>query len=171
MRLSEFSEVYIQLRPGTHGLRALLRAAMSVSTERSPLLEVSSHDHSSTADDPVQCNGTVHSEVSSGSRFTGGGALFPSWWSWRGDVRQRLKKAYQFRSLVAVKPVESFLIEREARPEGQRLSESLGLLDLVGYGVGCTVGAGIYSLIGIGAQIAGQLLYRIKFSYLGWNRN
>lgn len=135
---------------------------MSVSTEKSPLLEVSSRSQIST-DDPVQCNGTAPSRVSTDNRFMRGGALFPSWWSWRGDVRQRLKKAYHFRSLVAVKPVESFLVEREARPEGQRLSESLGLLDLVGYGVGCTVGAGIYSLIGIGAQIAGLLLYNNTF--------
>lgn len=86
-----------------------------------------------------------------------GGVLFPAWWSWRGDVKKRLIRAYSFRSLSAVKPIESFLDERAARTEGQRLAESLGFIDLLGYGVGCTVGAGIYSLIGIGAQIAGRL--------------
>ena len=153
MRLSEFPRLHPQHMEVEHH--------MSVSTEKSPLLEVSSHSQSFT-DDHVQVNGTAHSGVSSGNRVLRGGAVFPSWWSWHGkNVRQRLKKAYHYRSLVAVKPVESFLVEREARPEGQRLSESLGFLDLVGYGVGCTVGAGIYSLIGIGAQIAGQLLYML----------
>ena len=47
--------------------------------------------------------------------------------------------------------------ERDARPEGNSLAESLGLIDLLGYGVGCTVGAGIYSLVGIGAGIAGKI--------------
>ena len=75
-----------------------------------------------------------------------------------GKLQQRIseaKKAYRFGSLAAVKPVEAFLVERYARPEGRRLAVSLGLLDLLGYGVGCTVGAGIYSLIGDGVAIAG----------------
>ena len=76
-----------------------------------------------------------------------------------GRLHQRVseaKKAYRFKSLAAVKPVEAFLVERYARPEGKRLAVSLGLLDLLGYGVGCTVGAGIYSLIGDGVSIAGK---------------
>jgi basic amino acid/polyamine antiporter, APA family len=36
-----------------------------------------------------------------------------------------------------------------------RLKRSLDLMDLIFYGVGCSVGAGIYSLVGIGADIAG----------------
>ena len=75
-----------------------------------------------------------------------------------GTLHHRInevKKAYRFKSLAAVKPVEAFLVERYARPEGKRLAVSLGLLDLLGYGVGCTVGAGIYSLIGDGVSIAG----------------
>lgn len=58
--------------------------------------------------------------------------------------------------MFAVKPIEAFLAEREARPEGHSLAERLGLIDLLGYGVGSTVGAGIYSLIGIGVGIAGE---------------
>jgi basic amino acid/polyamine antiporter, APA family len=35
------------------------------------------------------------------------------------------------------------------------LKRSLSLIDLIFYGVGCSVGAGIYSLVGIGAHLAG----------------
>lgn len=35
------------------------------------------------------------------------------------------------------------------------LKRSLNLMDLIFYGVGCSVGAGIYSLVGIGAHLAG----------------
>jgi len=38
------------------------------------------------------------------------------------------------------------------------LKRTLGVTDLIFYGVGCSVGAGIYSLIGIGAQLAGPSL-------------
>jgi APA family basic amino acid/polyamine antiporter len=37
----------------------------------------------------------------------------------------------------------------------QKLKRTLNLLDLIFYGVGCSVGAGIYSLVGIGAKLAG----------------
>ena len=37
----------------------------------------------------------------------------------------------------------------------QQLRRTLGLTDVVFYGVGCSVGAGIYSLVGIGAELAG----------------
>ena len=73
-------------------------------------------------------------------------------------VLTRIKKSYNIKSLLAVKPIEYFLEERESRPEGSSLAERLGLIDLLGYGVGSTVGAGIYSLIGIGAGIAGDLI-------------
>ena len=72
------------------------------------------------------------------------------------EFLQRIKTSYKLKSLLAVKPVEAFIAERENRKEGQSLAEKLGLIDLLGYGVGCTVGAGIYSLVGIGAGIAGQ---------------
>lgn len=72
------------------------------------------------------------------------------------SLRSRIRRSYRLESLLAVKPIEAFLAEREARPEGHRLAERLGLSDLLGYGVGCTVGAGIYSLIGIGVGIAGN---------------
>ena len=71
------------------------------------------------------------------------------------SLRSRIVRSYRLKSLLAIKPIEAFLAEREARPEGHRLAEQLGLSDLLGYGVGCTVGAGIYSLIGIGVGIAG----------------
>eukprot|EP00934_Nitzschia_sp_Nitz4_P008671 Nitzschia sp. Nitz4//scaffold198_size39746//37591//39705//NITZ4_007608-RA/size39746-augustus-gene-0.6-mRNA-1//1//CDS//3329540539//8661//frame0 len=37
----------------------------------------------------------------------------------------------------------------------EKLKRSLQLTDLIFYGVGCSVGAGIYSLVGIGADLAG----------------
>lgn len=43
------------------------------------------------------------------------------------------------------------------------LKGSLTLMDLVAYGVGCSVGAGVYSLVGVGAQIAGP---SISLSFL-----
>ncbi len=68
---------------------------------------------------------------------------------------QHLKQSYRIKSLFTVKPIQAFLESREAKPEGGSLAEKLGLVDLLGYGIGCTVGAGIYSLIGVGAGIAG----------------
>ncbi|KAG3117293.1 hypothetical protein PI124_g3426 [Phytophthora idaei] len=43
------------------------------------------------------------------------------------------------------------------------LKQCLTLVDLVAYGVGCSVGAGVYSLVGVGAQIAGP---SISLSFL-----
>ncbi len=62
------------------------------------------------------------------------------------------------RSLFRRKPIKLCLEEREDRGKDGKsgLSESLGLIDLLGYGVGCTVGAGIYSQIAIGAKEAGE---------------
>lgn len=80
-----------------------------------------------------------------------------------GNVVRRLKKSYKLKSLFVIKPIEAFNEERENRPEGSSLAERLGLIDLLGYGVGCTVGAGIYSLIGIGAGIAGNIITRRRF--------
>lgn len=63
------------------------------------------------------------------------------------------------RSLFRRKPIHAFLEEREDRgsKEGNGLAESLGLTDLLGYGIGCTVGAGIYSQIAVGVGVAGKL--------------
>ncbi|KAE8911367.1 hypothetical protein PF004_g4912 [Phytophthora fragariae] len=43
------------------------------------------------------------------------------------------------------------------------LKQCLTLRDLIAYGVGCSVGAGVYSLVGVGAQIAGP---SISLSFL-----
>ena len=40
----------------------------------------------------------------------------------------------------------------------QQLQRNLGLIDVIFYGVGCSVGAGIYSLVGIGAELAGPAI-------------
>ena len=47
-----------------------------------------------------------------------------------------------------------------------RLKRSLNLTDLIFYGVGCSVGAGIYSLVGIGAEIAGPSI-ALSFLFCG----
>ena len=68
----------------------------------------------------------------------------------------KLIVAYHPNSLTAVKPIHRFLSERDSKQKGKSLAQELGFIDLVGYGIGCTVGAGIYSLIGVGAGIAGK---------------
>ncbi|TMW56622.1 hypothetical protein Poli38472_006632 [Pythium oligandrum] len=40
-------------------------------------------------------------------------------------------------------------------PKTNALKKCLTLRDLIAYGVGCSVGAGVYSLVGVGAQITG----------------
>ena len=47
-----------------------------------------------------------------------------------------------------------------------KLKRSLKLLDIIFYGVGCSVGAGIYSLVGIGAMLAGPAI-TISFAICG----
>ena len=42
-----------------------------------------------------------------------------------------------------------------SQQQSSNLKRSLSLSDLIFYGVGCSVGAGIYSLVGIGAELAG----------------
>jgi APA family basic amino acid/polyamine antiporter len=59
--------------------------------------------------------------------------------------------------LTRTKPLKSFDREKNT------LKKCLGLVDLVAYGVGCSVGAGVYSLVGVGAQITGP---SISLSFL-----
>mmetsp|Transcript_13039 Transcript_13039/g.36704 ORF Transcript_13039/g.36704 Transcript_13039/m.36704 type:complete len:747 (+) Transcript_13039:146-2386(+) len=46
------------------------------------------------------------------------------------------------------------------------LKRTLGVMDLIFYGIGCSVGAGIYSLIGIGAKTAGPAI-SLSFALCG----
>ncbi|DAZ97981.1 TPA: hypothetical protein N0F65_005139 [Lagenidium giganteum] len=55
-------------------------------------------------------------------------------------------------AFARVKPIERCHTEKET------LKKCLGLVDLIAYGVGCSVGAGVYSLVGVGAQIAGPAI-------------
>lgn len=55
------------------------------------------------------------------------------------------------RAIQRVKPLEHFRTPQHA----PALRQVLTLVDLVAYGVGCSVGAGVYSLVGVGAQLAG----------------
>lgn len=52
-------------------------------------------------------------------------------------------------SISRVKPLEHLHLSKST------LRKCLTLPDLIAYGVGCSVGAGVYSLVGVGAQIAG----------------
>ena len=51
---------------------------------------------------------------------------------------------YSMANLLRLKPVQDLLKERTAEeksdPEGVSLKKTLGIIDLIGYGVGCTVG-------------------------------
>lgn len=48
-----------------------------------------------------------------------------------------------------VKPLDQLQLGKTS------LKKCLTLTDLIAYGVGCSVGAGVYSLVGVGAQLAG----------------
>mmetsp|Transcript_18913 Transcript_18913/g.41110 ORF Transcript_18913/g.41110 Transcript_18913/m.41110 type:complete len:745 (-) Transcript_18913:97-2331(-) len=50
--------------------------------------------------------------------------------------------------------------------EGTSLKRTLGVMDLIFYGIGCSVGAGIYSLVGIGAKTAGPSI-SLSFALCG----
>lgn len=56
-------------------------------------------------------------------------------------------------------PARSFVEQSQTSEQkeqfGGRLQRTLTLPDVIFYGVGCSVGAGIYSLVGIGAKLAG----------------
>ncbi|GAB9466468.1 hypothetical protein Gpo141_00003842 [Globisporangium polare] len=58
------------------------------------------------------------------------------------------------RAIQRVKPLEHF----QQGKHGASLKKCLTLVDLIAYGVGCSVGAGVYSLVGVGAQIAGPAI-------------
>ena len=70
------------------------------------------------------------------------------------DKMQVPKHSYNWKAMFRVKPNAAFLSDHES---GKWFAEKLGLSDLLGYGVGCAVRAGIYSFIGVGAGIAGML--------------
>uniref|UniRef100_K3WG32 Cationic amino acid transporter C-terminal domain-containing protein n=1 Tax=Globisporangium ultimum (strain ATCC 200006 / CBS 805.95 / DAOM BR144) TaxID=431595 RepID=K3WG32_GLOUD len=61
------------------------------------------------------------------------------------------------RALQRVKPLEHFQLGKTP-PSAAALKKCLTLVDLIAYGVGCSVGAGVYSLVGVGAQIAGPAI-------------
>lgn len=58
-------------------------------------------------------------------------------------------------AIQRVKPLEQF---QQGKHGGTSLKKCLTLVDLIAYGVGCSVGAGVYSLVGVGAQIAGPAI-------------
>eukprot|EP01105_Mastigella_eilhardi_P022619 TRINITY_DN558_c0_g1_i3.p2 TRINITY_DN558_c0_g1~~TRINITY_DN558_c0_g1_i3.p2 ORF type:complete len:295 (-),score=58.15 TRINITY_DN558_c0_g1_i3:2085-2969(-) len=72
-------------------------------------------------------------------------------------LRRRLRAIYAPRGLLRTKSVEQVLAEEMVETDRTRLRRSLGLAQVIAYGVGVTVGAGIYSLVGVGAAKAGCL--------------
>mmetsp|Transcript_7489 Transcript_7489/g.18446 ORF Transcript_7489/g.18446 Transcript_7489/m.18446 type:complete len:769 (+) Transcript_7489:62-2368(+) len=56
--------------------------------------------------------------------------------------------------------------DRSHRQQRRKLRRTLSLADLIFYGVGCSVGAGIYSLVGIGAKLAGPAV-SLSFLFTG----
>jgi len=57
------------------------------------------------------------------------------------------------RAFSRIKPLPSAL--QEVQEHSESLKRCLSTFDLICYGVGCSVGAGVYSLIGVGAEITG----------------
>ena len=60
------------------------------------------------------------------------------------------------KAILRKKSLNSF--SEEDSGNTQSLKRTLGLSDIILYGIGCSVGAGIYSLVGIGANIAGPAI-------------
>ena len=126
---------------------------MSMDTSSAPLLPSKSDTEGNESDATVGSPPSYDSTVTSPTpaHIVDGGGLR------RRLTLSHLKHSYTVRSLFTVKPIEAFMESRQTKTEGGSLAEKLGLVDLLGYGVGCTVGAGIYSLIGVGAGIAGMI--------------
>ncbi|GMH75741.1 hypothetical protein TrLO_g564 [Triparma laevis f. longispina] len=68
------------------------------------------------------------------------------------------------KALKRRKPIVDLL--REQNSSKNRLSRTLGVFDIILYGVGSSVGAGIYSLIGVGAEEAGPAI-SLSFLFCG----
>ena len=66
------------------------------------------------------------------------------------------RSSYSMEALTRRRPLTSGRYFQETPPETKsQLQRTLNLPDIIFYGVGCSVGAGIYSLVGIGAKLAG----------------
>lgn len=63
--------------------------------------------------------------------------------------------SYSVSALTRRRPLTPVSSSRQSSQGEQQLQRTLTLPDIIFYGVGCSVGAGIYSLVGIGANLAG----------------
>ncbi len=55
-----------------------------------------------------------------------------------------------------IKPIEMIVREMKFGAEKSgALKKCLNTWDLIGYGVGCSVGAGVFSLVGVAAAVTG----------------
>ena len=71
-------------------------------------------------------------------------------------------------NLFATKPLN--LLMEEARETGEHsLKRTLGVFQLTALGVGAIIGAGIFVMVGLGAQYAGPGLYVVIRSCPGWD--
>ncbi|CAB9499340.1 affinity cationic amino acid transporter 1 [Seminavis robusta] len=73
--------------------------------------------------------------------------------------------SFSVRALTRRRPVTTTPSSTDAEAS-QALKRSLNAVDLIFYGVGCSVGAGIYSLVGIGANTAGPAI-AFSFAFAG----
>src|SRR5580704_13124276 len=70
-------------------------------------------------------------------------------------------------NLFATKPLN--LLMEESRETGEHsLKRTLGVFQLTALGVGAIIGAGIFVMVGLGAQYAGPGL-TLSFVYPGWD--
>mmetsp|Transcript_4178 Transcript_4178/g.8413 ORF Transcript_4178/g.8413 Transcript_4178/m.8413 type:complete len:601 (-) Transcript_4178:18-1820(-) len=71
-----------------------------------------------------------------------------------------------FHALKRRKPIVELLRESNSSTSKEGLQRKLGATDLILYGVGSSIGAGIYSLIGLGAEHAGASI-SLSFLFCG----
>jgi APA family basic amino acid/polyamine antiporter len=77
--------------------------------------------------------------------------------------RSNYWKAFDASELIKIKPEHTILAEAKDNEDTSGLKRSINLAELIGFGVACTVGSGIYALVGLGAAKAGPA---VAISYL-----
>src|SRR5689334_12229410 len=140
--------------------RSAARRKFSVSATATKYLRWrSSMDHSEASDvRPVNSSGSSRNTAGSSLNSPGSSLNSPdsSRPALEGLFSESKKPSIAGRlGVFARKPMEAFTAEAHGS-SGPRLQRTLGVIDLIAFGVGCTVGAGIFSLTGeVAAHQAG----------------